>query len=1127
MQFRREQDMKPPIRLAVLIIALGFSSAARADEVLYPPWNGWDHWRDGDATVGWDYGYETGTAADATVVVNLVASVVGVAWTNQWCWNYESWTAPADDYYRFTFNYNATGWASLSGASLFGDASWITMKVVLRVVPSWTTWEEGPYYYNYWRCVAATSGIPYIPLPPYEYDENVQVTTPPIWFDEGDTVSIGGGIQIEPFALCAIGFVGIVSENTGQLNSVQIVRENPPNPILAVDPDPPAHVFGQQTRLEPVEWTFNIWNSGTGTLNWDVSSNSEWISLSPESGISTGEWDAVTVTVDTASLTLGDHGGFINITTHDPDVGSDLGFIGITIINVPPGADAGGPYNGTVGEAILFDASNSVDADGAITGYRWDWDNNGTWDTGWLGTPTTTHSFATSGSHTVALQVRDNDDDTGTDTCVCNVSVLTALVKPDGTGDFPTIQAAINAAANGAVILLANGTFTGTGNRDIDYLGKAITVRSQSDNPSACIIDCQGSTSAPHRGFYFHSNETRAAVLRGVTIRNGYAATGLPGLAYHGGGVLCYPGSPTIVNAVFLNNTAQEGGSGGLGAFGDSSPAVSYSTFAQNTGAIRCQVVDVTNIPVTCCSFYGNSSSAISVNDNAMTITDCEFQGPGGGAIAAGQGARVYVNGCTAVGFGGPAVSLRGPGGTNDGHAFVSHCTFLNNHYGVWGEVSGTLQMEASIVAFSTYAGVSCGSGGGVEATLSCCDLYGNYGGDWVGCIADQLGVDGNICADPLLCNPAYGDYRLYDVSPCAPAQQPSCGKIGAYDVGCLAEDCNGNGVPDYVDIMQGTSRDCQPNGVPDECDIASGTSVDCQPNGIPDECDLSPTPDGSLMARWSFDDGTATDTSGHGRDGIVHGAVAVPGRFGDAFEFDGVDDWIEIPDSVDMEYPTMTVCAWLRCDGTQGGERGILTKHYGENSAYMLERWGTNGAFWVGHGGGGGTDRLICGEVNVADGEWHHVCGVYGGEPTMAVYIDGEFCLGVSGPLMAHCECDVAIGIMRPYPFYFKGAIDDVRIYSRVLGDAEIESIYQGTDGGSADVNENGIPDECEAPGDLNADGHVDAEDFELFVDCLAGPGEPNPGCDPVHFARADLDGDGDVDLADFADFQRVFTGP
>jgi hypothetical protein len=65
----------------------------------------------------------------------------------------------------------------------------------------------------------------------------------------------------------------------------------------------------------------------------------------------------------------------------------------------------------------------------------------------------------------------------------------THVVRPDGGGDSPDIQAAIDAATDGDIVELTDGTFTGDGNRDIDYKGKALTVRSQSGNPEGCIID--------------------------------------------------------------------------------------------------------------------------------------------------------------------------------------------------------------------------------------------------------------------------------------------------------------------------------------------------------------------------------------------------------------------------------------------------------------------------------------------------------------------------------------------------------------------------------------------------------------------------------------------------------------
>ncbi|MBU0616817.1 MAG: hypothetical protein KKI02_03795, partial [Planctomycetes bacterium] len=74
----------------------------------------------------------------------------------------------------------------------------------------------------------------------------------------------------------------------------------------------------------------------------------------------------------------------------------------------------------------------------------------------------------------------------------------------------------------------------------------------------------------------------------------------------------------------------------------------------------------------------------------------------------------------------------------------------------------------------------------------------------------------------------------------CEPIERPTPGP-----------DCNNNGVPDAIDIAEGTSEDCNNNSVPDECDIADGTSEDCNNNDIPDECDIA--------------DGTSSDVNGNG----------------------------------------------------------------------------------------------------------------------------------------------------------------------------------------------------------------------------------------------------------------------
>jgi hypothetical protein len=98
-------------------------------------------------------------------------------------------------------------------------------------------------------------------------------------------------------------------------------------------------------------------------------------------------------------------------------------------------------------------------------------------------------------------------------------------IPPDGSGYYPTIQAAIDDAFDGDIIELTDGIFTGEGNRDIDFHGRPVTVRSASGDPTTCIIDCEGNPEV-HRGFSFISGEGPASILDAITIRNGYMTAG-------------------------------------------------------------------------------------------------------------------------------------------------------------------------------------------------------------------------------------------------------------------------------------------------------------------------------------------------------------------------------------------------------------------------------------------------------------------------------------------------------------------------------------------------------------------------------------------------------------------------
>jgi len=371
-------------------------------------------------------------------------------------------------------------------------------------------------------------------------------------------------------------------------------------------------------------------------------------------------------------------------------------------------------------------------------------------------------------------------------------SAATYTVNPAGTGDFPTIQAAISAATAGDVIQLTDGTYRGEGNRDISFEGKAITVRSISQIPVACMIDCEGSEAEPHRGFHFISFEGNDAVLEGVLITNGYAADG-------GGGICCqYYSSPTIRNCALIGNHAH--GGGGMWLYNDCSPIVTSCTFSANSctgdngGGVL--VGQFSHPEFTDCTFTDNTSAGFGggmllYQYSEPTLTNCLFSGneaPGSGAgLYCGWGSDPELIGCTFYGN----TSNLGGGGVRcyeQSDPTLINCTFYGNEGDYGGAVYCTDTsnpfLQNCLISYSPRgSGVYCG--GGCYPVLECCDVYGNAGGDWVDCISDQLGQHGNIGAEPMLCDAPNGNLGLEEDSPCGPNANPGCGLIGAWPVGC------------------------------------------------------------------------------------------------------------------------------------------------------------------------------------------------------------------------------------------------------------------------------------------------------------------------------------------------------
>lgn len=183
-------------------------------------------------------------------------------------------------------------------------------------------------------------------------------------------------------------------------------------------------IFNESMNTSSVQDAFSISPSKTGTFSWDATN--EKMIFNP----SNLAYDTTyTITINTSAKNIFD----VNLledfswsfTTRGPEVPP----------NIPPVADANGPYEELVNEIITFDGSGSHDPDGYIVLYEWDWTNDGTWD--WSGnSSTTTHFYTDDGKYTAKLRVTDDDGARGIDTATVTITEIVSKESSNETMDW-------------------------------------------------------------------------------------------------------------------------------------------------------------------------------------------------------------------------------------------------------------------------------------------------------------------------------------------------------------------------------------------------------------------------------------------------------------------------------------------------------------------------------------------------------------------------------------------------------------------------------------------------------------------------------------------------------------------
>ncbi len=329
--------------------------------------------------------------------------------------------------------------------------------------------------------------------------------------------------------------------------------------------------------------------------------------------------------------------------------------------------------------------------------------------------------------------------------------------------DYATIQEAINESIPGDTILVESGTYRGDGNRDI-YVYNGWFVLKSEDGPNRTVIDLQGSSSSQHRFLYMDYYTTNHSLIEieGFTIKNGYES----GDGDYGGAMYLYGASPTIRDCVFDNH------SGSAFRIADyASPVFENCRFTDNSGT------------------YGG---AVNLRQYATaTFNTCSFENN-----SAGYGGAIYTG--------------------YDAYLYLTNCTFINNSSGKGGSIYFTglipvapeedprdhldidagdhrqaadgpseFLLERSLIT-GTQQGAPVLIQGEAALTVRCNDIYGNAAGDWIGPLASYLGMNGNISADPLFCDPLGGSLTVTANSPLTAENSP-CGAIGYGEVGCGA----------------------------------------------------------------------------------------------------------------------------------------------------------------------------------------------------------------------------------------------------------------------------------------------------------------------------------------------------
>ncbi len=232
---------------------------------------------------------------------------------------------------------------------------------------------------------------------------------------------------------------------------------------------------------------------------------------------------------------------------------------------------------------------------------------------------------------------------------------------------------------------------------------------------------------------------------------------------------------------------------------------------------------------------------------------------------------------------------------------------------------------------------------------------------------------------------------------------------------------------------------------------ISSGVQkwslLDFSGNGISESTVASD----NLVGWWKFDESSgsvATDSSGEGNNGSINnlaaGNIGVTGKSGLAFDFDGSNDDVSIPDATSIRpNQNYSVSLWFKPTSLSGSYTHLVAKKGASIISYGIWINPSNKLYFEVNDG---SVHGLTGTATISTGNWYYAVATYDGTD-LKIYLNGnlESSTTSAGININYNSNDLFIG-SGAFNNNFHGIIDDVRIYNYPLTQTEIQLIHTQT---------------------------------------------------------------------------------